>query len=62
MKYWHLKIFLNKSKDNYSLATKKLDNLVKTSTQQRMFSDVSTGTFLSGGMIQVLYLYISRYR
>ncbi len=50
-KYWFLEnYFKNKSKDNYNISTKNLDQLIKNATKNRMVSDVTNGTFLSGGI------------
>ena len=49
--YWALhSFFKNKTNDTFEQASEKLYNMLKQSTELRMFSDVNNGTFLSGGM------------
>ena len=51
IQYWFIEnYFKDKTKDTFEDSSQKLKNLIKDSVNQRMFSDVDNGTFLSGGI------------
>ena len=50
-KYWFLEeCFKKKTNDTFEQASKKINFLLEKSIEQRMFSDVDNGVFLSGGI------------